>query len=122
MWVRVLGLLEHLRGKEFFKRVGDACGGFMMVDIEVEERRHLKWVRSLVKSSGKRCLTVHLWWEVLPWLLILVSKRSTKSLKVRINREGSSRAARRVEEKEGRHVVDCRVSKDNRVTGQGGYA
>ena len=55
VWVRVLGLPMHLWGKEFFKRLGDACEGFVSMDEEVEERCHLKWTRLLVKFSGRRC-------------------------------------------------------------------
>lgn len=40
----MLGLLAHLWGKEFFKGLGDACEGSMMVDVETEKQRHLKWV------------------------------------------------------------------------------
>ncbi|KAL6338771.1 hypothetical protein AAG906_023921 [Vitis piasezkii] len=37
-WVRVLGLPLHLRGMEFFKRVGDACGGFVGVEVPTAEK------------------------------------------------------------------------------------
>lgn len=42
VWVRVLGLLTHLRGKDFFKRLGNAFGGFVMVDLETKEKHDLK--------------------------------------------------------------------------------
>lgn len=56
VWVRVRGLPMHLWGKEFFKRVGDACGGFVVVDMETEERRYLTLTRLLVKFSGRKVL------------------------------------------------------------------
>ena len=37
IWVRVIGLLVHLWGKDFFKREGDACGGFVAVDVDARE-------------------------------------------------------------------------------------
>lgn len=37
-WVRVLGLPLHLRGMEFFKRVGDACRGFAGVEVPTAEK------------------------------------------------------------------------------------
>ena len=37
-WVRVLGLPLHLRGMEFFKRVGDACGGVVGVEVPTAEK------------------------------------------------------------------------------------
>lgn len=44
-WVRVLELLVHLWGKAFFKMLSDACGGFIVVDMDTDERCHLKWAR-----------------------------------------------------------------------------
>ena len=54
VWVRVLGLLVHLRGKDYFKRLRDVYRGFVKVDVEIEERCHLKWARLLIKSSGRK--------------------------------------------------------------------
>ena len=54
VWVSVLGLLVHLWWKEFLKGWGNACGGFVLVDMETKERYHLKWARLLIKSSGKK--------------------------------------------------------------------
>ena len=51
--MRVLGLPMHLWGKEFFKRLGDACGGYVTMDVKTEERCHLKWARLLIKSNGR---------------------------------------------------------------------
>lgn len=114
----MFGLPVHLWGKEFFKIVGDACRGFVMVDVETEERHHLKWDRLLVKSSGRKVPTqlvvvdredvfaIHLWWEVSPWLSTVVFMESCRSPEVRDKREGSSGAVGRVEEKGGRHVAE----------------
>lgn len=44
----------HLWGMEFFKRVGDACGGFVVVDVKAVEKRHLQWARVLVFSNEER--------------------------------------------------------------------
>lgn len=41
VWVRVLGLPLHLWGEEFFKKLRDACGGFLATDKEMRERRIL---------------------------------------------------------------------------------
>ena len=79
LWVRVLGLPVHLWGREFFKWLGDACGGFVAVDEETTERRNLKWARTLIKSSVRKTSSqlfvvdrevvyaAQLWWEILPW-------------------------------------------------------
>lgn len=52
----------------------------MTVDIEIEERRHLKWARLPIKSSGRKVsnqlvavdidnvFVICLWWEVSLWL------------------------------------------------------
>ncbi|KAL6313953.1 hypothetical protein AAG906_011683 [Vitis piasezkii] len=39
VWMGVLGLPLHFWGEQFFKRLGDACGGFITVDEETRERR-----------------------------------------------------------------------------------
>ena len=39
--MRLIELPLYLWGKDFFKRVGDACGGFVVVDVDTTERRHL---------------------------------------------------------------------------------
>ena len=41
VWVRVLGLPLHLWGEGFFKKLRDACGGFLATDKEMRERRIL---------------------------------------------------------------------------------
>ena len=34
-WVRVVGLPLHLRSREVFKKIGDECGGSLLVDEDV---------------------------------------------------------------------------------------
>ena len=34
VWVRVVGLPLHLWSREVFKRIGECCGGFVVVDEE----------------------------------------------------------------------------------------
>lgn len=41
-----VGLSVHLWGREFFKMLGDACGGFVVVDEEMKERLHLNGLES----------------------------------------------------------------------------
>ena len=38
----MLGLPLHLWGEEFFKKLDDACRGFLAVDKETRERRILQ--------------------------------------------------------------------------------
>ena len=54
IWVRVIGLPMHLWGKDFFKRVDDACKGSVVVDVDIVERCHLQWTRILVSSNKGR--------------------------------------------------------------------
>ena len=52
-WVRILGLPLQFWSMEFFKMVGDVCGGFVVVDEETKEPRYRKGARILVKKNGK---------------------------------------------------------------------
>lgn len=53
VWVRVLRLQVHLWGTKFFKRHGDAYGGFMAVDEEIVERLTWRWCLSGVGFKSK---------------------------------------------------------------------
>ena len=57
--VRVFGVPLHFWGEEFFKRLSDACGGFVAVDGEVREKWPLQWARILVKSNRKMVRVFH---------------------------------------------------------------
>lgn len=60
----------------------------MMVDEEIEKRCYLKWVRLLVHFGGSKkpnwlmvvdrghVNTFQLWWEPLPWVSRVSSKRT----------------------------------------------
>ena len=78
VWVRIVGLPIHLWSREVFKRIGECCGGFVVVDEETAFFYQLQWAQILVKASGKkwpRSLQVvagntswelSLWWEASP--------------------------------------------------------
>ena len=52
-WVRVVGLPLHLWSREVFKRIGECCGGYVVVDKETTFFSQLQWARILVKVLGK---------------------------------------------------------------------
>ena len=52
-WVRIPGLPLQFWCMEFFRRVGDACGGFVDVDEETKKSRYRRGARILVKNNGK---------------------------------------------------------------------
>ncbi|RVW30268.1 hypothetical protein CK203_098811 [Vitis vinifera] len=52
-WVRIPGLPLQFWSMEFFKMVGDACGGFVDVDEETKKSSYRKGARILVKNNGK---------------------------------------------------------------------
>lgn len=91
-------------GEEFFKRLNDACRGFITIDEETRERRRLQWARILVKSNRKKVpsklhvvgevevFEIQLWWEITPWLSIMVFKGRSKIPKVRGDGEGDLHA------------------------------
>ena len=82
---------------ELFKRVGDACGGFVDVDEETKKPRYRRGARILVKNNGKEVpgrleviagfasFSIPLWWEDSVWFSALqvadeqVSKTSNAS-------------------------------------------
>ena len=96
-WVRIPGLPLQFWCMEFFKRVGDACGGFVDVDEETKKSRYRRGARILVKNIGKEVpgrleviarfasFSIPLWWEDSVWLSALqvadepVSKASKAS-------------------------------------------
>lgn len=108
VWVRVLGLPVHLWGKDFFTRLSDADRDFVAVDEEKTERRHMKWARILLKSSGRNMsgkllavdrevvFAVQLWWEVPLCLTMVISMESCRDLMVRDEWVGSACMVRRV--------------------------
>ena len=82
-WIRVVGLPLHLWKNEFFKKIGDSCGGFLALDKETASKTTLLWARILVKLGGKerpsmlnveagsRSYELQVWWELPPWVASL---------------------------------------------------
>lgn len=76
--VRVLGLPLHLWSRELLKKIGDCCGGFIVVDEDTTFLSHLQWVRILVRADGRAkpnllqvvvgssSFSLRLWWEAPP--------------------------------------------------------
>ena len=50
VWVRILGLPLHLWGRNLFKRPGDSCWRFVVVDENTAECQNLQWARVLVET------------------------------------------------------------------------
>ncbi|XP_010649316.1 uncharacterized protein LOC100256904 isoform X3 [Vitis vinifera] len=102
-WVRLIRLPLHLWGKDFFTRVGDARGGFVAVDMDTTERRHLQWARILVISNRRRVpgilhvvvessvFVLESWWEIPPWVLVVISTEGCRVMEVRDDCEGRPR-------------------------------
>ncbi|RVW14111.1 hypothetical protein CK203_099165 [Vitis vinifera] len=80
VWVRILGLPVLLWVPSVLRRVGDACGGFLDVDLRTESMEELQWARILIRSDGVNILgslvigveemsySLSLWWEAVPVL------------------------------------------------------
>ena len=80
VWIRVVGLPLHLWKPEILRQIGDACGGFVTLDKNTEERKEVKWARILIKVEGKsrpsvvnilegpRSFELQIWWEIAPWV------------------------------------------------------
>ena len=51
--MRIVGLPLCLWHRDFFRQVGDACGGYLGVDEETMGNRNLQWARVLIKTNGR---------------------------------------------------------------------
>ena len=116
VWVRVVGLPLHLWSREVFKRIGECCGGFVVVDEETTLFSQLQWVRILVKDSGMNwpgSLPVEagnsrwmlcLWWEAPPRVMQAMScswMQMRSEWEVRDEGGGASCTESRVREPQG---------------------
>ena len=52
VWIRVVGLPLHLWTEEILEKIGDSCGGFVVLDKETSLRKNLLWARILVKMNS----------------------------------------------------------------------
>ena len=50
--MRVVGLSLHFWSQEVFRKIGDYCGGFIIVDEDTANFKELQWARLLVRSEG----------------------------------------------------------------------
>ena len=63
LWVKEVGLPLHLLGKEMFKQLGDACGGFMIVDADLVWCQHYNQVATLL-SLEDHCTGVSRFFKI----------------------------------------------------------
>ncbi|KAG5528718.1 hypothetical protein RHGRI_029397 [Rhododendron griersonianum] len=54
VWVRILGLPLHLWDSEVFREIGDFCGGFVSVDVDMRRRINLHWARIAVRAAPEK--------------------------------------------------------------------
>lgn len=85
MWVRVLGFPLHLWSRMGFKKIGDECGGFVIVDTALMTNLH--WAKILVHPVGSSLpsslqvvvgnsnFSLQLWWEAPSRFLFVESRR-----------------------------------------------
>ena len=124
-WVRIPGLPLQFWSMEFFKRVGDACGGFVDIDEETKKSIYRKGVTILVKNNGKEVpgsleviagfasFSIPLWWEDSVWFSAL---QVANSLKIQREDEPENRASLQQEEGgcESRKMI-CVMEKETLV-------
>lgn len=118
-WVRIVGLPISLWDRDTLRKVGEKCGGFLVIDSQTERLEELQWARILVKLTGKEipsmveigvegvCYSLNLLWEVRPVMRVLPAARRGKNNKVEGEVEGdvSARAGKRMLEE----VDDARI-------------
>ena len=73
-----MGLPIHLWSTKSLKRIGESCGGFIVVDESMRFMTKLSWARMLVKVDGRvlpnsievvegtKSFDIQLWWEIPP--------------------------------------------------------
>ena len=107
----MFGLPLHLWTKDILKKLGDRCGGFVVMDNETTHMEDLRVARILVKNSsyrkpssvnllaGARSYELQIWWEIQPRVVeVYPQVYRTKGLLTRPSEEdeGKSRANKRV--------------------------
>ena len=77
----MVGLPLHMWSIKVFKKIGDGCRGFIVVDENTVFFMELQWTRILVKLESKEfpssleivvglhCFSVQLWWETHPYFV-----------------------------------------------------
>lgn len=80
-WVRLVGLPLHLWCKKLFKKLGDSCVAFIVVDEDTTFLCNKQWAWVCVRLNensrpslvqirvGCYCYVIQLWWEFFPWLV-----------------------------------------------------
>ena len=119
----MFGLPLHLWREDILKKLGDRCGGFVVMDKETTHREDPRWARILVKNSnsrkpssvnllaGARSYELHIWWEIQPRVVeVYPQVNRTKGLLNRHSEEdeGKSRANERVRDTKGKSLHTSR--------------
>ena len=112
VWIRVVGLPLHLWTTEILEKIGNACGGFIALDKDTEQRNDLRWARILVKKertgkpssanllAGARSYELQIWWEIQPRVKEVYPRRCRNTDLVVVSSgedEGTTRAQGRVD-------------------------
>ncbi|KAJ9683116.1 hypothetical protein PVL29_018914 [Vitis rotundifolia] len=126
-WVRIVGLPVSLWDREILRRIGEECGGFLVVDSQTEKLGELQRARILVKTNGEErpnevevwiedfCYSLTLWWEVRPVLrMVSAGLRGLKAVTVgEVGGEADARASKRVlDEGEGSRLEGLSLPAD----------
>ena len=71
-WVRIVGLPVSLWDQAILRRIGEECGGFLVVDSQIEKLEELQWAWILVKMNGEELPNVvEIWIEDFCYVLTL---------------------------------------------------
>ena len=114
-WVRIVGLPISLWNRDILSKVGEACGGFLGMDVKTERMEELQWARIRVRRIeeknpnmveiwvGKMCYSLTLWWETRPTLSMSPTGEKGKSVVTEgeVEGEAHSREGKRVKEAKG---------------------
>ena len=108
--MHIVGLPVSLWDRAILRRIGEECGGFLVVDSQIEKLEELQWAQILVKINGEElpnvveiwiedfCYALTLWWEVRSVLrAVPAGKRDMKAVTAgEVGGEDYARAGKRV--------------------------
>ena len=130
--MRIVGLPVSLWEQDNLRRIGDACGGFLVVDSQTEKLEDLQWVRILVKLNGEKppnvvevwakdvCYEITLWWEIKPALRMARERKSENKvvLEGEVGGEAIARVVEHVRGKDGDPSLEDLLQTDDGTRGQ----
>ena len=106
--MRVVGLLMHLWSRKILEKIGDAYGGFLAIDEDIETLFELCWARVLVRLGdseppkfvevvvGGNKFLIQMWWEFSPSLKVVPNSEKRRKIILSGKDDGEARTKERM--------------------------